>query len=56
MYKNKLEEVAGKTTFNFISVAKLSQFLIPLPPLAEQRRMVSKIEELMKQVEGLKKS
>ena len=30
-----------------LSIAKLGQFLIPLPPLAEQSRIVSRVEELM---------
>jgi type I restriction enzyme S subunit len=37
-----------------ISGNSLSNIPISLPPLAEQHRIVSKIEELMKQVEGLK--
>ncbi|WP_312183428.1 restriction endonuclease subunit S [Massilia timonae] len=30
-----------------LSIGKLSQFLIPLPPVAEQRRIVAKVDELM---------
>ncbi|WP_027121329.1 restriction endonuclease subunit S [Mycoplasma leonicaptivi] len=50
--KHLLIKNAGKTTFSFLSVEKLSNFLIPLPPLSEQRRIVEKIEELMSLVEG----
>ncbi len=42
-------EIAGKgtgTTFNAISGSQLREFPIPLPPLPEQRRIVSKIDEL----------
>jgi type I restriction enzyme S subunit len=31
-----------------LSIAKLGQFLIPLPPLAEQSRIVTRVEELMR--------
>jgi type I restriction enzyme S subunit len=34
-----------------INAEKISSFIIPLPPLAEQRRIVAKIEELMPKVE-----
>lgn len=35
----------------FVSLGYLRNYLIPLPPLAEQRRIVAKIEELMPLVE-----
>lgn len=52
--KNILIQNAGKTTFNFLSVGKLSSFLFPLPPLAEQKRIVEKIETLMPLIDTLK--
>lgn len=45
-FKNRLLSMAGKTTFNFVSVKKVSELIIPLPPLSEQHRIVAKIEEL----------
>ena len=52
--KGSLIDRAGKTTFNFVSVGKLSNMLIPLPPLAEQKRIVAKLEEILPLCERLK--
>ena len=44
----------GASTGNIIvhlSATKVSQFLVPLPPLAEQRRIVERVNELMPLVE-----
>ena len=46
-----LHSLAGQTTFEFVSVKKVGSILIPLPPLAEQKRIVAKIEELLPIVE-----
>ena len=44
--RDELHRLAGKTTFEFISVKKVGNILVPIPPLAEQRRIVEKTEEL----------
>ena len=54
-FKSKLFDMAGKTTFNFISVKKLSNLLIPFPPIEEQKRIVEKLDKLMELCEELKK-
>ena len=37
-----------------LSIGKLVQFVIPLPPLPEQHRIVAKVDELLALVDRLK--
>ena len=53
-FKSYLLQVAGKTTFNFISVKKLSELLIPLPPIEEQGRIVHKINRVNEVINTIK--
>ena len=46
-------EVQGITRVR-TSLSKLRTYLIPLPPLAEQHRIVEKIEQLFKEIDKLK--
>ena len=46
-----LKQAVGHTTMNSIpdlGIQKIKEFLIPLPPFAEQNRIVQKIDELLK--------
>lgn len=52
--KSSLLRNAGKTTFSYLSVGKLSNMLIPLPPFAEQKRIIARLEELLQLCEKLK--
>lgn len=39
--KDELHRLSGKTTFEFISVKKVGNILVPIPPLNEQKRIVA---------------
>ena len=39
---------------SFVSLSFLREYLFPFPPLAEQKRIVAKIEELLPLCERLK--
>jgi type I restriction enzyme S subunit len=48
-----LRQLAGATTFGFVSVSKLSNISIPVPPLAEQRRIIAAIEVAFEQLDEI---
>ena len=50
-YQRYFEEKATGSTFKAISMDVVSNAVVPLPPLAEQHRIVEKIEELLPLVE-----
>ena len=54
-FRNTLLKDTGTTTINQITQEMLRTFLVPLPPLEEQKRIVAKIEELLPLCEKLKK-
>ena len=53
-HKRCLEDQGTGSTFKAITVEVLKNQKIPLPPLAEQKRIVAKIEQLMKEIDKLK--
>jgi|TARA_R110000744_G_scaffold51561_9_gene111018 type I restriction enzyme S subunit len=50
--KEYAESLASGTTFAELSGAKAAAMMAPLPPLAEQRRIVSRIDELFSRIEA----
>ena len=51
LFFSQLSDVSGTTTINQLTQNNFNQFLIPIPPLVEQERIIAKIEELMPLVE-----
>lgn len=51
-----IDESASGTTFKEISGSAFGKVLIPLPPLAEQQRIVARVEELMKLCDALEEN
>jgi len=51
-FKNQLLAVSGKTSFDFVSVKKLKELKIPLPPLDKQQEIVDEIEQYQKVIDG----
>ena len=51
--KEDFEQKATGTTFKAISVDIIKQQYIPLPPISEQKRIVSKIEEIFERLDQI---
>ena len=49
-----LKHISQGTTTRFIKLGQVTGMLSPFPPLAEQKRIVAKLEELLTMCEGLK--
>ncbi|WP_074414375.1 restriction endonuclease subunit S [Streptococcus suis] len=49
----ELKKISSGAVQNFVSLKTLRQILFPLPPLAEQRRIVSKISKIFSVIETL---
>lgn len=50
---SQIDASASGTTFKEVSGAEMARIQVPLPPLAEQSRIVAKVEELMALIDAL---
>ena len=53
--KDQLLKFANGAAQPNLAAKDVSNYLVPLPPLAEQKRIVAKIEEVFKEIDKLKK-
>ena len=54
--EEQIKEYSKGTTVDTITLEKLKSYIVPLPPLAEQQRIVQKIEELFSVLDNIQKA
>ena len=47
LMKKQIESNSGGTTVDTLTMVRMVQYILPLPPLAEQKRIVARLEELL---------
>lgn len=56
LVQNQLFEKSKGTTVDTITIEKANNYIIPLPPIEEQSRIVSKVNELFSQLDMIEES
>ena len=54
LFKEQVKKDVSGTAYNALTIEMLKSYLIPVPPLSEQRRIVAKLEEILPLCERLK--
>ena len=54
MMNNQIRSNSSGTTVATLTMVRMVEYLLPLPPLAEQKRIVARLEELLPLCEKLK--
>ena len=55
LFFEQLRKDSGTTTINQLTQKNFNGYLVPLPPLAEQHRIVEKLEQVLGEIDKLKK-
>lgn len=55
MFKSQVKSNSNGTTVSTLTMSRMNEYIIPLPPLNEQRRIVAKLSKLFKQVDILQR-
>lgn len=53
MIQEQIAEATTQVGQPKLAIARIERFLVPLPPLAEQQRIIQRIEDLLPLVKGL---
>ena len=55
LMRKQIKSNSGGTTVSTLTMVRMAEYILPFPPLAEQKRIVAKIEELLPLCDRLRK-